>query len=109
MMTKYNTEISREMVCNKFTDMVNQFYKILPLKENNSPTLQQYMAGFMRELLGLKALMLAIENDGLYMNLLGILQYLIDNDCETSVVKTDVFKAIGIVKKLQKKYETTEE
>ena len=89
---------------NKFTDMVNQFYKILPLKENNSPTLQQYMVGFMRELLGLQSLMNDLNNDGLFANLLGILQYLIDNDCDTSTIKTDVFKAIGIVKKLQQKY-----
>ena len=41
MMTKYEIEISRDLMVNKFTDMVNQFYKILPLKENNSPTLQQ--------------------------------------------------------------------
>ena len=89
---------------NKFTDMVNQFYKILPLKENNSPTLQQYMVGFMRELLGLQSLMNDLNNDGLFANLLGILQYLIDNDCDTATIKTDVFKAIGIVKKLQQKY-----
>lgn len=104
MMTKYEIEISRDLMVNKFTDMVNQFYKILPLKENNSPTLQQYMVGFMRELLGLQSLMNDLNNDGLFANLLGILQYLIDNDCDTSTIKTDVFKAIGIVKKLQQKY-----
>lgn len=104
MMTKYEIEISRDLMVNKFTDMVNQFYKILPLKENNSPTLQQYMVGFMRELLGLQSLMNDLNNDGLFANLLGILQYLIDNDCDTATIKTDVFKAIGIVKKLQQKY-----
>ena len=103
-MTKYEIEISRDLINNKFNDMVNQFYKILPLKENGSPTLQQYMVGFMRELLGLKSLMNDLNNDGLFANLLGILQYLIDNDCDTSTIKTDVFKAIGIVKKLQQKY-----
>ena len=58
----------------------------------------------MRELLGLQSLMNDLNNDGLFANLLGILQYLIDNDCDTATIKTDVFKAIGIVKKLQQKY-----
>lgn len=104
MMTKYEIEISRDLIENKFNDLVNQFYKILPLKENDSPTLYQYMEGFMRELLGLNSLINELNNDGLFASLLGILQYLIDNDCDTPTVKTDVFKAIGIVKKLQQKY-----
>lgn len=109
MITKYEVEMSREVLQNKLTDMVNQFYKILPLYESKSPTLHQYMEGFMRELLGMKSLIKALDNDGLYMTLLGTLQYLIDNECEVRVVKADVFKAINIVKKLQKKYVIAEE
>lgn len=109
MMTKYNEEISRELLCNKMDDLVNQFYKILPLKENGSPTVQQYMEGFMRELLGLKSLINALESDGMYLAILGVLQYHIDNECDTAKVKSDVFKAIQIIKKLKKKIESTEE
>lgn len=104
MKTVYDIEISRNMMLNKLSDMVNQFYKILPLKENGSPTLKQYMTGFMRELLGMKELIVDLHDDGLYLNLLGVLQYMIDNDCDTATIKTDVFKAIGIVKKLHQKY-----
>ena len=109
MKTIYDIDISREMMKNKLCDLVNQVYKILPLKESDSPTLNQYLAGLMRELLGFKALIVALHDDGLYASLLSIIQFLSDNDCDNAVVKTDVFKAIGIVKKLQKKYENSEE
>jgi len=109
MMTKYGTEISREMIHNKFDDLVNQFFKILPLRESQASTLAAYMDGLMREMLGLQSLMSAINNDGAYLNLLSTLQYMIDNDCEVSVVKSDVFKSISIIKRLQKKYGAAEE
>lgn len=109
MKTRYEIELSRELLLNKLDDMVNQFYKILPLYENKSPTLHSYMESFMRELLGNKNLIDDLKNDGLYLTLLGTLQFLIDNDCEVRVVKSDVFKAISIIKKLQKKYGNSEE
>ena len=109
MKTRYEIELSRELLLNKLDDMVNQFYKILPLYENKSPTLHSYMESFMRELLGNKNLIDDLKNDGLYLTLLGTLQFLIDNDCEVRVVKSDVFKAISIIKKLQKKYGNAEE
>lgn len=109
MKTRYEIELSRELLLNKLDDMVNQFYKILPLYENKSPTLHSYMESFMRELLGNKNLINDLKNDGLYLTLLGTLQFLIDNDCEVRVVKSDVFKAISIIKKLQKKYGNSEE
>lgn len=109
MMTKYGIDISREMICNKFDDLVNQFFKILPLKESQASTLAVYMDGLMREMLGFQSLMSAINNDGAYLNLLSTLQYMIDNDCDVATVKSDVFKSISIIKRLQKKYGAVEE
>lgn len=106
MKTKYNTELSDDMVSARLAIMVNQFYKILPIKEESEPTLVQYMKSLQRELLGCKALMTALDDDAQYLSLLSILQYLIENDCDVATVRSDVFKAINIVKRLQKKYAT---
>lgn len=107
MMTVYNVDLSRKIVIKRVEDLINQFYKILPLWENESETLSQYISSLIREMLGMQELILEWQNDGMYLSLLGILQFLLDNpDCDVGTVRSDVFKAINIVKRLQKKYNT---
>ena len=102
MTTRYGTEISDEMVENKMINLVNQFYKILPIKESGEPSLTHYMKSLQREMIGCKTLIVALENDARYLTLLSILQYMIDNDCDTATVKTEVFKAINLLHKLRR-------
>ena len=105
MMTIYNVEMSREVMKKRVNELINQFYKILPLRENESATLSQYTGSLLREMLGMKQLFVEWHDDSQYASLLGILQYISDNPtCDVSVVKSDVFKAINIIKRLQKKY-----
>ena len=105
MMTIYNVEMSREVMKKRVNELINQFYKILPLRENESATLSQYTGSLLREMLGMKQLLVEWHDDSQYASLLGILQYISDNPtCDVSVVKSDVFKAINIIKRLQKKY-----
>ena len=105
MKTKYNIEVSNAMFINKLNVLVNQFYKILPIKESGEPSITQYLNGLLREMLGLKSLIQALDNDAMYMSLLSILQYLIDNDCDVATVKSDVFKSINILKKMISRFE----
>lgn len=104
MMTICNIEINDELFTKKLAAMVNQFYKILPIKESGEPTLESYLKGLQREMLGCKSLILALENDAQYLSLLAILQYMIDNDCDVATVRSDVFKSIGILKKMQARF-----
>lgn len=97
-------DVPNEMVEKYLNGLVNQFFKILPIKESGEPSLNEFMRSFQVELLGFKQLMTEIGNDSMYLTLLSILQFLIDNDCDTHIVKREVFKAISICKKLQKKY-----
>ena len=60
-------------------------------------------------MLGCKSLILALENDAQYLTLLSILQYMIDHDCDVATVKSDVFKAIGIIKRMQAKLDQNTE
>lgn len=100
MRTTNGYNIPTEMVGNYLGGLVNQFFKILPIKESGEPSLNEFMRSLQVELLGHKGLMRYLKYDSMYMALLSILQYLIDNDCDTPVVKREVFKAISICKKL---------
>lgn len=98
-------EVPEELFQNYMKTIINQFYKILPLKEENVPTLNTYIESFQGELLSCKKLVLKLENDSMYFRLLLVLQFLLENDCELEVVKREVFKAINLCKKLTVKYE----
>ncbi len=104
MKTDKDIELPEAVVCKYLNSLVGQFYKILPIKESGEPSLSKYMDSLQREMMGCKDLIVALEYDELYLGLLSILEYLINNECDTRVVKSEVFKAIGICKKLQKKY-----
>jgi hypothetical protein len=105
MKTKYGYEISRDMINSKVEELIGRFFKILPLREHGSNTIKQYMESLLRELLGLEQLMLEWRNDGQLLTLMGILQYHIDHpDCDLSIVRSDVFKAINIINFLREKY-----
>lgn len=104
MMTKYGIDVSNAMFDNKLDALVNQFFKILPIKESGEPSLQPYMEGLLREMLGMQELIRALEHDAQYMSLLSILQYMVSHDCDVASTKSDVFKAIGIIKKLKTKF-----
>ena len=85
--------------------LINQFYKILPLKESETETLSQYIDSLLRELLGMRELMAELREDGLYLSLCSILQYHLDHpERDVGVVKSDVFKAIHVIKLLRSKY-----
>lgn len=103
MNTNYG-EISSSMVSNYLNALINRFYKILPIKESGEATLGQYIESLIREMIGMQKLMDFLHHDDRYMTLLAILQYFTDHDTDVAAVKTEVFRAIGILKKLQAKY-----
>lgn len=104
MNTYINIEIPDKLFGNYLESLVGLFYKILPIKESGEPSLGKYMDSLQREMIGCQHLIVALDHDELYLSLLAILQYLVENECDTTVVKCEVFKAINICKKLQKKY-----
>ena len=94
---------------NYVRNLVNQFFKILPIREKEEPSLITYMESLQMELLGCEALVEAINGDPLFLSLTSILQYLIDNpDSSVTVFKREVFKAISICNKLKARYTVAE-
>ena len=108
MMTKYGTEVSRNLIYNHTGELVGQFYKILPIKESGSDTFPLYVGSLLRQMLGARELFTEWQDDSRIATLLDILQYMVDHpDCETESVRSDVFRSINLIKQLQKKYSTT--
>ncbi len=102
---KNGLSIDQKVLSNYFRNLVNLFFKILPIREANEESLTTYMQSLQAELLGCKSLVNAIQGDASYLTLLSILQYLIDNpDCSVKEVKREVFRAISICNKLKSQY-----
>lgn len=104
MRTMTGHDIPLDMLRNYLSTLINQFFKILPIKESGEPSLVEFMRSLQLELLGCHSLIEVLNGDSMYLTLVSILQYLIENECETKVVKREVFKAISVCKKLQEKY-----
>lgn len=99
-----SSQIPVSMLGNYLDMLVNAFYKILPLSEENEPSRITYMVSLQAELIGCKNVMMLLENDGRYLSLIAILQYLINTTCDHESIKREVFKAISICKKLKVQY-----
>lgn len=95
---------NKKVLKNYFDTLINNFFKILPIKENEENTLIEYMKSLRSELIGCDSLLRGTRYDSAMLSLISILQYLIENDCDVATVKREVFKAISICKKLKTKY-----
>ena len=104
MMSIVGISLNDKIVENYISALIGQFYKILPIRESEEPSLKKYMLSLQREMIGCNNLIVALNNDELYLSLLSILQFLIDHECDIPTVKSEVFKAIHICKKLQRRY-----
>lgn len=96
--------ISEKYLGNYVSSLVNCFYKILPMREDGEPSLQLYMEGLRRELIGCGGLVPALGGEPMYITLMCILQSFIDHpDMSIADVKRDVFRAITICKNLSRR------
>lgn len=108
--TKIGVPMDAIVLNNYFRALVNLFFKILPIWESGESSLETYMRSLQAELLGCKELIGAIHDDSLFLSLISILQYLIDNpSLEISTVKREVFRAISICNKLKARYAVSSE
>ena len=111
MILNTNTEssITPKLISNYFENLVNLFFKILPMREKNEHSLNTYMKSLQLELIGCKKLISGFGDDHNFLTLLSILQYLIDNpECELERVRREVFHSISICNKLKAKYTPSE-
>lgn len=103
--TVAGVEITDEILNKYFNNLVNLFFKILPMKEKEEETLDVYLRTLQVELLGCKNLIIVLNNDSRILSLVSILQYLIDYpECSVPDVRREVFHAISICNKMKSLY-----
>ena len=101
--TNVGVPVEEELVQNYFANLVNQFFKILPIRESGESTLPTYIRSLQVEILGCRGFIRPLDSNPMFMTLLSILEYLLENpDCEIQEVKREVFKAISICNKLKR-------
>lgn len=103
--TTAGVPVTSTLLSKYFTNLVNRFFKVLPMRESEEATLGVYMRSLQIELLGYKELIVSIDENPLYLSLTSILQFLIDNpDCPITDVRREIFKAISICNQLKSIY-----
>lgn len=101
--------ITRYSLHNYLRNLVDRFFKILPLWEEGEETLPAYLDSMLIELSGFRSMMFALHHDHDFVTLIAIIQYLIDNpETPSKTVRREVFRAISICNKLSAKYGTKE-
>ena len=81
MRTTNGYNIPTEMVGNYLGGLVNQFFKILPIKESGEPSLNEFMRSLQVELLGHKGLMRYLKYDSMYIKAISICKKLREKYC----------------------------
>jgi hypothetical protein len=90
---------------NYFKYLINQLYKSLCLKEEQSQTLISYLESFNRELIGNKELIDFLKGDARFISLISKIQFLISNpNVDEDIFRKEIFSSMSIVKKLEEKY-----
>ena len=101
-------KVDGKMVRNYFKNLVNRFFKILPMFENKDESLVVYMDSLADELVGAKDVISGVDNSSMYLSLICTIAFFIGNidspDLTKDIVKREVFKAIDICNKLEELY-----
>jgi hypothetical protein len=100
MKTKYGS-VDDELLQKYIERLVNKVFKLLPLKQENNPTLVEYHKSLMLELNGANSLVLALQEDANFMCLICSLESLLFVD-DFPVYRRKVLECINICKKLVK-------
>ena len=94
--TKYG-EIPQKTFRKYIESLINKTYKILPLKEEESETLNEYIESYLRELIGGKQSLYILSKEPRFITVMCTLEYLILNNPSTNIYKKEVFKCIKIL------------
>ena len=106
-MTETSAGISVSSVVPKlyFEALVNDLFKILPMKESGEETLGTYIRSLRRELLGCYGLFPEFAQDSDLLSIITILQYMIDHpECPVGEIRQEVFHTISICNRLKEHF-----
>ena len=103
-MTTQDPTVPDKLFENFLHRLVGRFFKIMPLKESNSPTLNLYLQSFKIDLMGCNSVMKATGYNDLFLQLIDVLQFFLEHDFDNDTCHREVMKCIGIVKLLYEDY-----
>jgi sugar diacid utilization regulator len=95
--------ITEELFEAYLDSLVGSFFKIMQMRDKDEPTLKTYLNSLNRELAGNESLILCLNNNAYFMQLMGTVQFFIDNDVDKKTCASDVKKCINTINKLKKK------
>lgn len=98
-------KLDNKLLHNYFKQLINHFFKILPMRENEDESLPVYIRSLQIELLGCDDVVPSLKTNPMFLTLLSILQYTSDHpECSVKEVRREVFRAISICNKLKAEY-----
>lgn len=97
--TKYG-EIPTDVLISSLNRLTGKVFKILPMREENCDTLDEYVKNLLRELINTKSLIRSLKDEGDLLSLLSTLEGMTSNDVDLDICRSDVFKCMGIIKKM---------
>lgn len=97
MKTKYGAEIDSETMVEYFQLLINKIFKLLPMKEQNILTLDDYTYSILQEIAGGNKLIL---NDKYFVELLCNLENLSEIKGDYKKYRSQIFKCINICQKI---------
>jgi hypothetical protein len=99
MKTVYG-ELPNELLVVYIDGLISKVFKILPMKEENFPTLSVYIQSLLRELVGANELVEELQLNQDFATLLNVLQSLL-NENNIDNFRSDVFKSISTIKRIK--------
>lgn len=99
MNTKYG-KLPDEMLFDYMDKMINKVWKMLPMREENVPTLAFYIESILREFVSQKELVDCFKKNGSYIEILGIIEGLLTQE-DYLTYRSDVLRAVNSIKRLK--------
>lgn len=96
MITNYG-KIPNDNISQYFKQLVGKTFKILPLFEENSPTLGSYIQSYQRELIGNSYLFELLKDEPKFITLLTTIEYLAKADYSHDTCKKEVLKCTNLI------------
>jgi hypothetical protein len=103
MKKKYG-EVANETIISSLDRLIAKVFKALPLKEESCETLDEYLEGLVRELIGTTEVTSKLGNHGEFLTVISTIQSLIKQDVYKDYRK-DVLKCVNLVRKIKNEFE----
>lgn len=90
-------------ICVYVASLHDKIFKILPMKETGDSTLPTYLCNLCIEIKGAAATYPVLADMREYVDFVNIAHYLSNNDVETPVIRTQMFRMQSLISAIERK------